>query len=87
MIEIKTNFISLCSDTTFKYFLKEEDTRNWISEIIRRKTGIDLNTYRVVDNELNTGNHIKDYRMDLVFEKEKAIVFTSGKKFSRKRLT
>lgn len=68
------HFISLCSDTTFKYLLKKEETKNWILEIIKGKTGIDLNEFQLVDNESNTGNHIKDYRMDLVFEKENTIV-------------
>lgn len=71
---MENNFISLCSDTTFKYLLKKEETKNWILEIIKGKTGIDLNEFQLVDNESNTGNHIKDYRMDLVFEKENTIV-------------
>lgn len=65
----KETFVSLCSDTTFKYLLKKEETRNWIFEIIKSKTNIDLNEFKMIDNELNTGNSIKDYRMDLVFEK------------------
>lgn len=28
----------------------------------------------MIDNELNTGNRIKDYRMDLVFEQENIVV-------------
>ena len=70
----KEEFISLCSDTTFKYLLKKEKTRNWIFEIIKSKTNIDLNDFKIIDNELNTGSHIKDYRMDLVFEKGNLIV-------------
>ena len=65
----KETFVSLCSDTTFKYLLKKEETRNQIFEIIKSKTNIDLNEFKMIDNELNTGNSIKDYRMDLVFEK------------------
>ena len=68
------HFISLCSDTTFKYLLKKEETRNWFFEIIERKTGIDLNEFQIIDNESNTGNKIKDYRMDLVFEKDNTVV-------------
>lgn len=74
MTETETEFISLCSDTTFKYLLKEEDTRKWIFDIIKRKTGINLNYYQIIDNENNVGNHIKDYRMDLVFEKGNTVV-------------
>ncbi len=74
MIGTKYDFISLCSDTTFKYFMKNEDTRKWILEIIYRKTGIDLSQFTMINNELNTGSHIKDYRMDLVFEKGDMVV-------------
>ena len=74
MVNENNSFISLCSDTTFKYLLKKEKTRNWILEIILGKTGIDLTEFKLVDNESNTGNHIKDYRMDLVFEKEETVV-------------
>ncbi|MCI8588769.1 MAG: hypothetical protein HFG40_03875 [Bacilli bacterium] len=51
MLHTDLEFVSLCSDTTFKYFLKKEDTRNWIYEIIFRKTGIDLSEFQSVDNE------------------------------------
>jgi predicted transposase/invertase (TIGR01784 family) len=60
--------ISLVSDTTFKYLLKNERTRIWLYEIIKDNTGIDLEKFKLMDNELNTGNSIKDYRMDTVFE-------------------
>ncbi len=74
IVNEKNHFISLCSDTTFKYLLKKEETRNWILEIIERKTGIDLNEFQLINHESNTGNNIKDYRMDLVFEKGNTIV-------------
>ena len=58
-------FIRLTADTTFKYLYKNEETRNWINNIIKQKFNIDLEDYELVDNELNTGNMIKDYRLDL----------------------
>ena len=58
------------SDTVFKHFLKDETYKYWFHEIIKAKTGIDLKEYEIVDNETNTGNNIKDYRMDLVFSKD-----------------
>jgi hypothetical protein len=60
--------INLVSDTTFKYLLKNDRIKKWLYEIIKSKTEIDLTNYKLVDNELNTGNKIKDYRMDIVFE-------------------
>ena len=74
MITKEKYFVELCSDTTFKYLIKKEDTRNWFFEIIKRKTNLDLNEFSLIDNELNSGNKIKDYRMDIVFEKEDTIV-------------
>lgn len=43
------------SDTVFKYFIKKEEYRNWFYEIIKEKTGIDLNLYELYDNEANSG--------------------------------
>ena len=31
----KDNFVSLLSDTTFKYLFKNEDTREWLVNIIK----------------------------------------------------
>ena len=58
-------FISLVSDTTFKYLWKNERTRKWFNEIILDKTGIDLSSFTFIDNECNTGSNIKDQRNDL----------------------
>ena len=50
------NFISILSDTTIKYLLKKKEYL----------TNIDLTNYTIVDAELNSGNKIKDYRLDLL---------------------
>ena len=39
------------SDTVFKYFIKNEEFLSWFYEIIKAKTGIDLNGYELYDNE------------------------------------
>lgn len=59
------------SDTTIKYFMKSKEYCNWFYELIRAKTGIDLSEYELYDNELNTGNKLKDYRMDFLFINKK----------------
>lgn len=64
-IEKEPRFISLVSDTTFKYLWKNERTRNWLNEIIIDKIGIDLSNFIFVDNESNTGSNIKDQRNDI----------------------
>ena len=67
-------FIRLTADTTFKYLYKNEETRDWINNIIKQKFNIDLEDYELVDNELNTGNMIKDYRLDLCLKKNDLVV-------------
>ena len=67
-------FISLCSDTTFKYLYKNKETRDWLNYIIKEKFNLDLTGFTLVDNELNTGNRFKDYRLDLVLEKDNTVV-------------
>ena len=62
----KPIFVSLVSDTTFKYLWKNEKTRKWFNEIIIDKIGIDLYNFEFIDNESNTGSKVKDQRNDLV---------------------
>lgn len=67
---MEPKFISLSSDTTIKYLWKKETTRLWLNEIILYKTGINLLDLNMIDNELNSGSKVKDYRLDLVFNNE-----------------
>ena len=53
------NFISLLSDTTFKYLYKNKETRNWLENIIREAFFLDITNYHLIDNESNTGNKVK----------------------------
>lgn len=72
--ETELRFISLKADTTFKYLYKNERTRKWFDRIIKEKFGINLREFELVDNELNTGNKVKDYRLDLNLQKGNTIV-------------
>ncbi|MBQ8131737.1 MAG: hypothetical protein IJ193_04535 [Bacilli bacterium] len=65
MSEIR--FVSPLYDTTFKWLWKKEKSREFFIKLIRYITTIDLHDYELYDPELNTGNKIKDYRMDLLF--------------------
>ena len=67
-------FISLLADTTAKALLKDKRYSWFYEDIIRFKTGIDLTIHKLVDPEMNTGNKIKDYRADLIYEKGKQII-------------
>ena len=62
---VNDNFVSLLSDTTFKYLYKNIDTRSWLQTIIKKVFLLDITDYQLTDNESNTGNKVKDYRMDL----------------------
>ena len=64
-------FITLNSDTTFKYLFKTEKGRIWFEDLILHTTGIDISEYELYDNELNSGNTIKDYRLDLLLKSKK----------------
>ena len=66
-------FIELCSDSAFKYLYKNQETRNWFHKIIKDKFNLDLNQFTLIDNELNTGNNLKDYRLDLNLRKEDTV--------------
>ena len=67
-------FIKPLYDTTIKYLVKSTNTRYIIYKLIYLATGIDLSDYTLIDQELNTGNNIKDYRLDLLFKKDNTIV-------------
>jgi predicted transposase/invertase (TIGR01784 family) len=66
--------INLVSDTTFKYLLKKEQTKQWLYEIIESVCKIDLTDFKLTDNESNTGRKIKDYRMDTVLENNNLVI-------------
>ena len=70
----KPRFIPLLSDTTAKALIKDKHYRWFYEDIIKYLTGIDLRGYKLIDNELNSGNKVKDYRTDLIFEKGKHLV-------------
>ena len=62
-----TRFISPLYDTTFKYLWKSNSSRLFFIKLIKYLTTIDLTNYHLYDNEINSGNGLKDYRLDLVF--------------------
>ena len=67
-------FISLMADTTAKALIKDDNYRWFYEDIIRFLTGIDLRRYTAIDNELNTGNKVKDYRADTIFLKRNTLI-------------
>ena len=67
-------FISLMSDTTAKALIKDDHYKWFYEDFIKFVTGIDLKNYIAVDNELNTGNKVKDYRADTIFRNKNRLV-------------
>ena len=67
-------FISLMSDTTAKALIKDDHYRWFYEDFIKFETGIDLKNYIAIDNELNTGNKVKDYRVDTIFRNKNRLV-------------
>ena len=67
-------FISLMSDTTAKALIKDDHYRWFYEDFIKFVTGIDLKDYIAIDNELNTGNKVKDYRADTIFLNKNRLV-------------
>ena len=67
-------FISLMSDTTAKALVKDDHYKWFYEDFIKFATGIDLKNYIAIDNELNTGNKVKDYRADTIFLNKNKLV-------------
>ena len=67
-------FISLMADTTAKALVKDDHYKWFYEDFIKFTTGIDLKPYTAIDNELNTGNKVKDYRADTIFLYKKNLV-------------
>ena len=67
-------FISLMSDTTAKALVKDDHYKWFYEDFIKFATGIDLKPYTAIDNELNTGNKVKDYRADTIFLNKNKLV-------------
>lgn len=67
-------FYSLISDTTFKYLWRREVGRKFYSSIILYLFHIDLDGFDLFDNESPSGNHLKNYRLDVVLINDKHII-------------
>ena len=69
-------FLSLLSDTTFKYLFKSDYGRIYLNIILQYLTSINIENYILIDNELNSGTKNKDYKTDILLynEKDKIII-------------
>lgn len=62
----KIKFISLLSDTAFKYLFKIEAYKEFFNVIIKSIIDIDISKFKLYDAELNSGNEKRDYRLDIL---------------------
>lgn len=68
-MEKEKKFISLMSDSVFKYMFKNERFHSFFRRVIKYAVDVDIEGYTLYDNELNSGNKIKDYRLDILLKK------------------
>ena len=72
--EKKKEFFNLLSDTTFKRMFKDEDSRFFYEKVIKFYSKLDLEGYQLYDNEINSGNDARDYRLDVLLKKDRDFI-------------
>lgn len=70
MSNAEKRFVSPLYDTTFKYLWKVDNCRRWLIKLIKLLADENLDEYTLYDPELNSGNDLKDYRLDILFSKD-----------------
>ena len=84
--EKKKEFFSLLSDTTFKRMFKDEDSRFFFEKIIKYYFKLDLEGYQLYDNEINSGNDARDYRLDVLLKKDRDFIIVEMNKDASERV-
>ena len=62
------NFVTLLADSTFKYMFK--DYRDFFKKAIKSTINVDISEYELYNNEINSGNKARDYRLDILLKKD-----------------
>ena len=73
-------FFTLLSDTTFKRMFKDEDSRFFFEKVIKYYSKLDLEGYELYDNEINSGNVARDYRLDVLLKKDRDFIIVEMNK-------
>ena len=79
-------FFTLLSDTTFKRMFKDEDSRFFFEKIIKYYSKLDLEGYELYDNEINSGNVARDYRLDVLLKKGRDFIIVEMNKDASERV-
>ena len=77
------NFVSLLADSTFKYMFK--DYRDFFKKVIKSTTNVDISDYELYNNEINSGNIARDYRLDILLKKDYDFILIEMNKNADKR--
>ena len=76
-------FVSLLADSTFKYMFK--DYRDFFKKVIKSTTNVDISEYELYNNEINSGNIARDYRLDILLKKDNDFIIIEMNKNADKR--
>ncbi len=76
-------FVSLLADSTFKYMFK--DYRDFFRKAIKSTINVDISEYELYNNEINSGNKSRDYRLDILLKKENDFIIIEMNKNADKR--
>ena len=76
-------FVSLLADSTFKYMFK--DYRDFFKKVIKSTTNVDISEYELYNNEINSGNKARDYRLDILLKKDNDFIIIEMNKNADKR--
>ena len=77
------NFVTLLADSTFKYMFK--DYRDFLKKVIKSTTNVDISEYELYNNEINSGNKARDYRLDILLKKDNDFIIIEMNKNADKR--
>ena len=76
-------FVSLLADSTFKYMFK--DYRDFFRKAIKLTINVDISEYELYNNEINSGNIARDYRLDILLKKNNDFIIIEMNKNADKR--
>ena len=76
-------FVSLLADSTFKYMFK--DYRDFLRKAIKSTINVDISEYELYNNEINSGNKSRDYRLDILLKKDNDFIIIEMNKNADKR--
>ena len=62
-----------------------KDYRDFFKKIIKSTTNVDISEYELYNNEINSGNTARDYRLDILLKKDNDFIIIEMNKNADKR--